>query len=172
MILEKFNPTRRDTWTWDRARIFDVPDIVHMAQQQFQTEIETVFTPDPDYYAHNVTLAAINQSFDASKCQLIIARDNTTKQLLAYAWLARGIYMPYAKQECAEAAFLHMDLNLPLRKRITIMAQILQQWELWCRLHSIPVLVSSSIRGDQDGFMNLHKTAGFQVRGSIAYKKL
>jgi len=172
MILEKFSPGTRDTWFWHRAGIFDVSDIVLLAQRQFQREIESVFTPDPEFYAHNVTLACVNQNFDASKCQLIIARDITTKKLLAYAWLARGIYMPYARDECAEAAFLHMDLNLPLRQRITLMAQILQQWQLWCQVNSIPVLVSSSIREDQTGFMNLHKDAGFDIRGSIAYKKI
>ena len=172
MILEKFSPSTRDTWTWHRAGILDVPAIVEMADIYFQKEIQDILTFDPNIYAYNITLAVVNQSFDAGQCQLITARDTITQQLLAYAWLARGNHMPYAPQEYAEAAILHMDLNLPLRTRITLMAQILQQWELWCQVNRIPILVSSSIREDQTGFMNLHKDAGFDIRGSIAYKKI
>jgi hypothetical protein len=170
--LEKFLPSETDTWTWDRARIMDVPEIVHMAQQHFQMEIASVFTPDPHIYSKNVALACVEQSFDSSKCQLITARDNTTKKLLAYAWLNRGHHMVYAREECAEAAFAHMDMSLPLRTRITLMAQILQQWTLWCQIWQIPVLVSTTIREDQRGFINLHRAAGFSVRGSFAFKRI
>jgi hypothetical protein len=52
------------------------------------------------------------------------------------------------------------------------MAQILQQWHMWCITGGIPVLVSTSIREDQAGFMHLHQTAGFVIRGSFAYLKV
>lgn len=172
MALEKFLPSERDAWTWELARILDVPDIVHMAQQHFQNEIESVFTPDPEIYAKNLSIATIEQGFDRSRCQLIVARDRTTDRLLAYAWLNRNCYMVYAREECAEAAFVHMALDLPLRTRITLTAQILQQWELFCQIWNIPVLVSTTIREDQAGFLNLHREAGFSVRGSFAFKRL
>jgi len=170
--LDRFLPSTRDTWTWHMARIMDVPDIVHMAQTHFQMEIESVFTPDPHIYSKNVALAVVEQSFDASKCQLIVARDNQTKQLRAYSWLGRGHYMMYAAEEAAAASFAHMDMKLPLRTRITLMAQILQQWRLWCQVWSIPILISSTIREDQQGFINLHRAAGFAVRGSMAFQRI
>jgi len=33
------------------------------------------------------------------------------------------------------------------------------------------VLISSTIRADQAGFLRLHEQAGFTIRGSIAYRK-
>ena len=80
--------------------------------------------------------------------------------------------MPYAHDECAEAAFAHIDLKLPLRTRITLMAQILQQWILWCQICQIPVLVSTTIREDQQGFMRLHDRLGFKRHGSFAYRRI
>ena len=172
MILEKFLPSERDSWTWSLARIPDVPEIVHLAQSQFQTEVDNIFTCDPMIYSKNVSLAVVRQSFNTSDCQIIIARDRQSQKLLAYAWLNRGCYMPYAREECAEAAFLHMDLSLPLRTRVSLMAQILQQWHLWCQILQIPVLVSTTIRSDQIGFLRLHEAAGFSVRGSYAFMKV
>jgi hypothetical protein len=80
--------------------------------------------------------------------------------------------MMYAAEEAAAASFAHMDMRLPLRTRITLMAQILQQWHLWCQVWSIPILISSTIREDQQGFINLHRAAGFAVRGSMAFQRI
>ena len=170
--LEKYTHSEQDPWIWDLAKLEDVAPIVAMAQQYFQIEVEGVFTPDPFKYTKHVTLAVVEQAFDASKCQLIVARDKTTNKLLAYAWLNRGHWMMYAPEECAEAGFVHMDMTLPARQRIMLLAQILQQWQLWCHVYRIPVLVSTTIREDQKGFIRLHEEAGFQVRGSFAFKKI
>ena len=172
MILDRFKPSSRDNWHWSLAKIFDVPEIVIMAQQHFQSEITEIFTPDPERYAKHVTLACVEQSFNPQTTQLITARDNQTARLMAYAWLTRGHYMTYAPEECAEAAFVHMALDLPLRTRITLTAQILQQWDLWCQINGIPVLISTTIREDQRGFIDLHQSAGYKIRGSFAWKRL
>jgi hypothetical protein len=79
--------------------------------------------------------------------------------------------MPYATEECAEGQFCHVDLNLPSIARIRVLAQVLQQWLLFCQIQQIPVLISSTIRADQAGFLRLHEQAGFTIRGSIAYTR-
>ena len=78
----------------------------------------------------------------------------------------------YAHEELAEARFIHLDLTLSARKRITLTAQILQFWQAWCYACNIPVLVSTSIRTDQGAFMRLHQELGFTVRGSLAYLRI
>ena len=171
MILDRYKPSAKDTWTWSLAKIFDVPEIVIMAQQHFQSEIADIFTADPERYAKHVTMACVEQSFNPQTTQLIVARNNTTQELMAYAWLTRGHHMTYAPEECAEAAFVHMALNLPLRTRVTLTAQILQQWDLWCQICQIPVIVSTSIRQDQQGFIELHQRADYKIRGSFAWKR-
>lgn len=172
MALEKFLPSSRDTWTWNLAKLDDVADIVALAQQHFENEIDAVFEPRPDLFAKHISLAVVEQAFDARRLQLIVARNKSSNQLESYAWITRGVYMTYAVEEVAEAAFAHIRMDLPLKTRLTIMAQILQQWEMWCQICCIPVLVSTTIRQDQSGFLRLHEQAGYSIRGSFAFKRI
>jgi hypothetical protein len=172
MRLEKFLPSERDTWTWSLADYPDVIDIVAMAEGMFQKEIETFMQPDPVLFARNLTISIAKQHYSAYDEHLVVARDNNTQELIAWAWLARGSYTTYSRDEMAEGRFAHMDLALPVRTRITLLAQILYQWYRWCQICAVPILVSTSIREDQRGFMNLHQAAGFTVRGSIGYLKI
>ena len=169
-MLEKYRPSQKDTWQWQQAELQDVDSMVNMSVKLFQIEIEDVFTPDPDMLAKNVAIAIIKQKFNPLEEQIIVAKENN--QVIAWAWIVRGVYVNYAQEEMADARIAHLDLAMPSRKRVTILAQILQQWEMWCQLCSIPVLSSSTIRSDQGAFLNLHRAAGFTVRGSIAYKKV
>ena len=43
-------------WTWESTSGVDVPHMVRMAQDHFETEIDQVFTPDPIAYARNFTI--------------------------------------------------------------------------------------------------------------------
>jgi len=171
-MLEKYLPSERDSWAWRHADLHDVPEIVDMAESMFQPEITEVFTPDRRKLTKHLAQAIIAQTYNNLEQQIIVARDKTTDSLVAWAWLGRGGYTMYAPEEFAEAHFAHIDLSLSTRTRVTVMAQILQQWRLWCIMAGTPVLVSTSIREDQAGFMNLHKSAGFLVRGSFAYLKV
>ena len=170
--LEKYLPSDRDTWQWRLAQLSDVPAIVAMAEKHFQLEMEQIITPDPALFARNIAIAVVTQMHSLTQEQVLVARDKNTDQLQAWTWISRGIFTPYSQDEMAEAKFIHCDLTLPLRSRITITAQALQQWYLWCMIGNIPVLVSSSIRSEQSAFMRLHETAGFSVRGSTAYIRI
>ena len=170
--LEKFLPSDRDTWEWFLAQESDLEEIVNFADQFYSNEIEGIFTKHPRRLLYNLNVAITHQRYHLNKTQLMVARNKTTDRLVAWAWLGRGSYTPYAPEEMAEAKFAHIDLSLSTRERVTIMAQILHQWHLWCQINQIPVLVSTSIREDQQGFMNLHRSAGFTVRGSYAYKRI
>jgi hypothetical protein len=170
MLLEKYQPSPKDTWTWRQAGLQDIDQMVTMAVNLFQVEIEDVFTPDPDMLAKNIAIAVIKQKFNPIEEQIIVAVEGD--RVIAWAWIVRGVYVNYAKEEMADARIAHLDLDMPARKRITLLAQILQQWELWCKICSIPVLSSSTIRSDQGAFLHLHREAGFTVRGSISYKRI
>ena len=170
MILQQYLPSGRDTWTWHLAQPSHVIPIVALADQQYGPEVDEIFTTDPRIMARHVHLAITEQTYDHSRQQIIVAEDSAGI-VMAWAWLGRGVYMPYAAEECAEGKFIHMDLNLPASTRIRITAQVLQQWILWCQIQQIPVLVSSTIRADQAGFLRLHQQAGFTIRGSVAYRR-
>lgn len=169
---EKFLPRDTDTWCWRLATMMDVEDIVRLAEQFYQTEIESVFTPTPALLAFNLRRGILNQTFELSREQIIVAVDRASLELVAWAWCQRGIYMPYAPEEVAEASFAHVRLDMSPRERVRISAQIIQQWILWCHRWCIPVLVSSSIRQEQTTFMRLHEQFGFLTAGSLAFKRI
>lgn len=169
MILEKYAPSPRDTWCWRLAEFQDVVPITAMANEIYGQEVDGIFTQDVKRMAYHVDMAVTRQRYYLTEEQLIVAEDNVSKHLLAYAWIGRGGRTNYADEEIAEAKFAHIDLALPTVTRVKLMAQILQQWVLWCQISGIPVLVSTTIREDQAGFLKLHDQAGFRRRGSFAY---
>lgn len=172
MQLEKYLPSDKDTWYWQLGEIWDLDDIMALVKQSYVKEIDPIFEFDERCFATNIGKAMLDQRYDKTKCQIILARNKTTNQLMGWAWLNRGYYPPYTTDEVAEAAFAQMDLNLPVRTRVKVMVQILMQWELWCKVNNIPVLISTSIREDQQGFIDMHRIAGFRLRGSFAFKRL
>ena len=169
MILQKYAPSARDTWSWRLAQFADVVPITAMANEIYGAEVDGIFTQDVRRMAYHVDMAVTTQRYYLNREQLIVAEDSVSKCLLAYAWISRGGTTPYADEEMAEAKFAHIDLALPTVTRVKLMAQILQQWHLWCQICGIPVLVSTTIREDQAGFLKLHDQAGFKRRGSFAY---
>jgi len=155
---------------WRLAGPQDAAAMVALAKENFETEVDKIFTTDPLYYEFNLHQAILKQAFYQSLEQLLVAYDGD--KLIAYAWLSRGTRPPYSQDELAEARFVHMDLTLSARRRIELIKEILAHWINWCRACAIPVLVSTSIRQEQTAFMRIHQRMGFSVRGSIAYLNL
>jgi len=172
MITQKYLPKSTDTWTWRLMHTMDLDEVVALAVDQYQSEVEGLLTPSPEAFRYNLELALCEQQFQLSREQVIVARDRNTNALMAYAWCKRGQYTPYSTEEMAEAAIAHVQLHLPDRVRIRILAQMIQQWILWCHLNNIPVLVSSSIRQEQTAFMRLHEQFGFRRVGLLAIKRI
>ena len=170
--LERYAPKDSDTWSWHLATLAQVADMVALSEQQFQHEIANTFTPSPEALARNVSIATIKQWHNKNEEQIIVAANKQDGHVMAWAWLARGCYLPYATEELAEAKIAHIDQAVNTVSRTRIMAQILHQWQIWCELNHIPVLVSSTIRSDQAGFLRLHEQAGFTIRGSYAFKRI
>lgn len=169
-MLDKYLPNDKDGWSWRLATIGDVADIVTMAESMYQVEIERIFTPDPRLLARNVAQAIIRQTYNPLDEQVIIARND--QRMIAWAWMERGGYVTYAPEEIAEAKFAHVALDLSPRQRIKLLAQILQQWELWAQVGQVPVIVSTTIRKEQTAFLHLHEQAGYEIRGSFGYKRI
>jgi hypothetical protein len=167
-----FSPDESDAWEWELASNKDIPEIVLMAEGMFQNEVEHIFTPDRMYLAYSLEIALTTQKYNKSQTLLTVARNKESNKLMAWAWLGRNGFTTYSRDEMAEAKFIHCDLTLSTRQRITIVAQAIQMWEGWCHLHKIPVLVSTTVRAEQKAFLKLHEQLGFTLRGSIAYKRI
>jgi len=169
--MDKYQISDADAWTWRKAVHEDVEAILDLVAQNYELEIDNILVSSRPRMAYHLHKAILQQTFESHQLLITQARHKTTDKVMAWAWLERGKYTVYAFEEMATAEFAHVDLTLSTRTRITLTAQILQQWIAWCQLLAIPVLTSSSIRADQQAFMRLHEQYDFQVRGSIAYRK-
>ena len=153
---------------WKLAHpLHDVEDIVEMADNIFGKEADGILTRSRDVFRKNVTIAATVQLFEPGKEFLAVCRDS--KKLLGYCWFDRGGYTTYANEEISNAKFHHVDLSLPARTRVRLINQMIDQHILWAYTWHIPVICSTSIRTEHDGFMKIHKKRGFSVNGSYAW---
>jgi hypothetical protein len=153
---------------WTLAHpLHDVDDIVDMADSVFGTEIDGILTRDKAVFRKNVTVATTVQVFDKSKEFIAVCRIDD--KLVGYCWFDRGGYTTYANEEISNAKFHHVDLQLPTRLRVRLINEMIDQHILWAHRWGIPVVCSTSIRAEHDGFMKIHKKRGFTVNGSYAW---
>lgn len=166
----QFDPT--DDWTWSPTLGSDVPAIVRMAQDHFETEIDTVFEPDPVAYARNLTHATVAQFYNPQQELLSVAKSQQNNTLLAYTWAIRGERSPWSDQEMISVRMAHVDLSLGVRTRIRLVTQMISIWEAWAAQCGVPILCSTTMRRDQEGFLRIHQRLGWDIRGSYAYKRI
>jgi hypothetical protein len=159
-------------WTWQATTGTDVPDIVQMAQDHFEREIDLIFTPDPIAYSRNLTLATVRQFYNSQQELLRVAREVQTNRLLAYTWAERHQTAPWSDDEMVSVRMAHVDLSLPVRQRLRLVTGMVVLWEVWARECSVPIVCSTTMRRDQGGFLEIHRKLGYDIRGSYAYKRL
>jgi hypothetical protein len=164
-----------------------VDDIVELADSVFGMEADGILTRDRNVFRKNVTITATVQLFDKGKEFLAVCRPKPEykrvvidgfvdyelpePELLAYCWFDRGGYTTYANEEISNAKFHHVDLSLPVRQRVKLIHEMIDQHILWAHSWGIPVICSTSIRSEHDGFMRIHKKRGFTTNGSYAWIK-
>ena len=170
--LTKFLPSDADSWLWQTAQYQDIDEMVALARSHFQCEMDTMFTINEPGYKYALDIATSHQRHTLAQEQLLVCRDKLSNQLLAYSWIGRGHRTPYSNDEMAEARMLHIDLALASRQRVHLTVQALYHWYNWTRACGIPILVSTSIRADQQAFLRIHERLGFMVRGGIAYLRV
>lgn len=158
-------------YSWTPAHGTDVADIVQMAEGHFQTEIDTVFNPDPVAYSRNITFAVVNQFYLPGSELLYVARD-TNGKLLAYTWAKSNERAAWSDDSMVVIRMAHVDLQLSSRDRLRLITDMMSIWEQFARSTNTPIICSTTMRKDQDAFLKLHARNGYDVRGSYAYKKL
>ena len=158
-------------YSWRAAQAEDIPKIVAMAEQHFQTEIDTIFMPEPRVYSRHITFAVVNQYYNprAELLQVAVDESNT---MLAYTWAKSGDYAAWSDNEMVSVRMAHVDLSLNARDRIRIINDMIVMWEGWAKIIGVPIVCSTTMRNDQAAFLKLHTRAGYDVRGSYAYKRL
>jgi hypothetical protein len=117
-----------------------------------------------------VTTAVVQQFYIPHQELLMVAR-NQHDQLLAYVWVVRET-APWSDEVMAATRMVHVDLALSTRHRIRLVQQMIGLWEVWARESGIAIVCSTTMRRDTAGFLRIHAAAGYDVRGSIAYRRL
>ena len=154
---------------WKLAHpMYDVADIVWMSDTFFGTEADGILKRDKAIFTKNVTIASTVQLFDKNREFIAVCRTDD-ERLLGFCWYDRGGYTTYANEEISNAKFHHVDLTLPAKTRVKLVHQMIDQHILWANACGIPVICSTSIRSEHDGFMKIHKKRGFTVNGSYAW---
>jgi hypothetical protein len=170
MSLENYTHTVADRWRWRPTTGADTQDITDLALVCFGVETDNFFQNNTQEYSRNIMLATVSQFYNPLTELLCVAMDGDV--LLAYTWVIRGQYAPWSREEMATVRMAHVRLDLSDRERVTLLAQMIQMWEIWARAGDIKIIFSSTIRDSQDAFLRLHERAGYTVRGSCAYKRL
>lgn len=161
-----------DAWIWRRAEHIDIPAIIALMRSNYGSEVDDIFTINETRMSYHLHQAILEQTYLANSQLVSVAVKPESQQIMAFGWLQRGKYLPYANEEMAVAEIAHTDLSLPVRTRMRLIAQLLEQWIVWAEMNAIPVLCSTSIRSDQTGFMRLHDLYDFKRKGSFAYRKI
>ena len=166
--------------------LYDVEDIVNLADDNYGSEIDGVISRDREVFRYRLTVAATEQIFNLSKEFLAVFRKSENycvthetensgtityvpSKLLGFCWFDRGGYTTYSNEEISNAKFHHVDLSLPAKQRVRLINEMIDQHVLWANNYNIPIICSTSIRGEHDGFMRIHKKRGFTVNGSYAW---
>jgi hypothetical protein len=160
-----------NSYIWRPATGTDVTAIVDMAVTNFQNEIDTIFTPDPVAYSRNITLAIVNQFFSPTT-ELVSVAVESDGNLLAYTWAKTNERACWSDDEMLAVRMAHLDLGLSSRNRVLLLRDMLKLWEGFASFAKVPIICSTTMRNDQTAFLKLHQKAGYEVRGSYAYKRL
>ena len=146
--------------------------IVTIAQTHFQSEIDDIFVPDPIAYSRNVATAVVNQFYTPGSELIVVAKSITTDVILAYLWTIRNQRAPWSDEEMSMTRMIHLDMALPARVRVRLVQDMIDIQEAWCRAYGIGIVCSTTMRHEQEGFLELHRRAGYSVRGSYCYRRL
>jgi len=158
-------------YTWRPATGDDVNAVVAMAQSHFQTEIDSIFTPEPTALARNITFAVVTQFFSPTSELVSVAHDQDHK-LMAYTWAKAFQRAPWSDDNMVNICMAHVDLSLSSRTRLALLTDMLAIWEQFAHYCQHPVICSTTMRNDQQAFLKLHARHGYLVRGSYAYKRI
>tara|TARA_R110002126_G_scaffold70259_2_gene176962 strand:- start:2849 stop:3340 length:492 start_codon:yes stop_codon:yes gene_type:complete len=158
-------------YTWRPADGTDIDDIVALAETHFQQEIDQIFKPEPKTYSRNMTFAVVNQYYLPHTELVSVARDENNS-LMAYTWAKRGERACWSDDEMVVVRMAHVNLKLSARERVRLVSDMMDLWERFTLFCDVPILCSTTMRGDQSAFLKMHSKRGYSVRGSFAYKKL
>jgi hypothetical protein len=170
--LERYAHTTADSWRWRPAAGSDVDALVKLSMAQIAHEVEEIYTIDLLELGRNMLLSIVNQFYNPKKELFSVACDVDTGEIIAYTWADRQTYVPWSTEESIIIRLCQLAPHISERNKIFLLAQQLRMWEVWADACGVKIICSTTMREKQDAFLRLHQQAGYQIRGSAAYKRL
>jgi hypothetical protein len=170
--LEDYAHTTADTWRWRPAAGTDVEAITDLALIYAGMETDKIFENSPVEFSRKMTHAVVNQFFNPKIELVSVAQSTVHKGIVAFTWAQRGHHVPWSAEEMVAVQMAHVDGSMSTRERMFLCAQMMRMWEIWTEACDVKIITSSTVRENQTAFLNLHRSAGYTVRGSTAYKRL
>ena len=160
-----------EQYSWRPAELADINRMVDISYLNHGDELNELFTVDPVLYAQHITHAVIDQMYKPRTTLLSVAV-NSNNCILGYTWAHIKNQSLWTNDLLLIADMAHVDLTLPVRLRIKLIKDIFALWEEYAKIVNVKLICSNSILANQSAFLELHRRAGFVVKGSYAYKKV
>jgi len=103
---------------------------------------------------------------------ITVCRAEDDQRLLGYTWAKSNDRACWSDDPMICVRMAHVDLALSARMRVRLVKDMMSHWERLAAYSGNKIICSTTMRHDQDGFLKLHERAGYDIRGSYAYKKL
>lgn len=159
-------------YNWTLATGTDVNEIVALSQEFFEQEIDSIFTPEPPVLSRNLLYAVTSQFYLPGTELVSVCRTADTQQLIAYNWAKSNDRAVWSDDPMVSVRMVHVNLTLPVRIRLRIIEDMMDQWEQFAYFTRHNIICSTTMRRDQAAFLKLHARRGYDIRGSYAYKNL
>jgi hypothetical protein len=170
--LEQYSHTTADSWRWRPAAGSDVDALVRLSDAQIRHEVDGIYTIDLVELGRTMLLSIVNQFYNPKKELFSVACDVESGEIIAYTWADRGHYVPWSSEESIIIRLCQLAPHVSDRKKIFLLAQQLRMWEVWADACGVKIICSTTLREKQGAFLRLHEQAGYDIRGSAAYKRL
>lgn len=170
--LQKYRHRPEDPWRWRAAQGPDIPVIIDLIMRNYEQDGTGVTDINPVEGSRNLMFAIVNQMYSPKKEMITVAEFTEDKTILAFTWCQRDVRQPWSTEEMIVPKLLSVDLGLTARCRMALCVQAMLTWERWAQICKVSTINSSSMRHDWQAFMHLHELMGYDVRGSMAFKRL
>lgn len=143
-----------------------------LTRHWFRSEATTIWTIDEAWFGLNITRDIASQFWNPGSTFVAVARSSIDQGLLGYVWAERGQKTVWSSEEMVAVKIVHINLDLAARDRVRMVNEMIDIWELWAQSIGVKIVCSSTMRGEQDGFLRIHQRRGYDCRGSICYRRL
>ena len=158
-------------YNWTPALLTDVENMADLSIEHYLNDSLDIFNLHIPTALKSLSLAVVNQYF-SPLTELISVCKNNNNKLLAYTYCIHSTVQYWSLDNIVEVRMATVDLSLPTKLKIKLLNDMFKLWENFALLSNSNIILSNTMRKDQDSFLKLHQKNGYIVRGSYAYKKL